>query len=142
MSTTRGRQPGREPDFGPGHFAGWPATVSVERLERAIKFVQESARDNPPLTSLPKSGNPDFDRDIFMTAQSMLSPRLANRIDLSVLDQFQEEDMLIALTGLLSQAETLDHFACAIINDQNPSRPDLPLTIEIRHVFTMAKHPD
>ena len=134
--------PDHPQDFGPGHFADWPATVATERVERAIQFVQDEYRKHPDLDTIPKSGNPDFDRDIMLTAESMTNHLVAGQIDLSVLDRHDETDMLIVLYQLLAKEETPNHFACAIIDDLDPGRPDQILSIGITNIFTMAKHHD
>ena len=132
-------------DFGPEHFAGWPATVPAERLERAIQYVQDRIRDQPSLLNqgnLPTSGNDDLDMDMFLSAHSMLSPHQIANIDLSPLDAASDNEFPVVLLHLLERLESEHHFACAIINNISADQFSTNTTIAISDIFTLAKHPD
>ena len=129
-------------NFGPEHFAGWPATVPAERLERAIQYVQERMRVQPDMQELPTSGDADLDMDMFLTAHSMLSPHHITQVDLTPLDDASDEDFLPALRHILEGLETEHHFACAIIDNIAADQFSTETTIAIRDIFTLAKHPD
>ena len=137
------QQPERAPSdttFGPADFAGWPNTVGAERLERAIKYVQEQMS---PFDLRPNSGDPGLDNDIFMTAHSMLSPYLGHQINFSVLDESTSDEWLFDLIAILRTFETSTHFACAfLVVEQDEAKPVDEATIGIRQVFSMAKDPD
>ena len=137
------QQPNRQPNntsLGAEDFAGWPGTVGIERLERAIDYVRNHVS---PIATHPNSGDPALDHDIFMTANSMTSPHLGSQLDLSVLDNSSSVEWLFDLVSILRSLETEHHFACAFLTvEENDALPPDEAEVAIRHVFTMAKAPD
>ena len=130
--------PIEEPDFGPEDFAGWPATVPTERLERAIQYVRDRISIDPNIHELPVSGDPNLDMDVFLTAHSMISPNHIANVDLTPLDTANEINFMVVLWQILLDLETEHHFPCAIIDvvaDQ--AHPSTTIAI-----FILAKHPD
>ena len=128
-------------DFGPEHFAGWPATVPTERLERAIQYVQDRTEVQPDMQKLPASGDNNLDMDIFLTTQSMNSAYQPTEVDLSALDEASDTQFLEVLRRILQDLETEHHFTCAIIDTGEHQFPPRP-TIVIQHIFKLARHPD
>lgn len=76
--------------MGPEDFAGWPGTVSIERLERAINYVQTHS-DFTLDGEVPPSGDETLDRDIEMTAESMHNVDFALRVDWTKVDEMVRE---------------------------------------------------
>lgn len=129
-------------DFGPEHFAGWPATVPTERLERAIQYVQDRTKVQPNMQELPSSGDNNLNMDMFLTAQSMNSAYYPTEVDLTALDEASDTDWLEVLRKILQDLETEHHFACAIITATRNHEPGPAATIMIQHIFKLARHPD
>ena len=132
----------RDHAFGPEHFAGWPATVPTERLERAIQYVRDLTDLDPDTDDLPVSGDSNLDMDMLLTAHSMTDSYNAAEIDLTPLDRASDQQFLAVLQEILQDHETEHHFACAIITHMNAHQPQPPTDIEINHAFTLARHPD
>ena len=132
----------QDQDFGPEHFAGWPATVPTERLERAIQYVRDQAQLHPDMEDLPVSGDENLDMDMLLTAQSMTNFHNAAEVDLTPLDRASGHQFLEVLREILQDRETEHGFACAVISHMGAGQPQQPATIEIRHIFTLARHPD
>ena len=128
-------------DFGPEHFAGWPATVPTERLERAIQYVRDRTSIEPNIHDLPVSGDPNLDMDVFLTAHSMISPHHIANVDLTPLDTVSEINFMVVFWQILQDLETDHHFPCAIIDvvaDQHHPSTNRVFT----DIFTLAKHPE
>ena len=126
----------------PEHFASWPATVSTERLERAIQYVRDRARFDPDMQELPTSGDTTLDMDIRLVGQSMISHELINQVNLALLDLVSDAEFMEVLRQMLQEKETEHHFASAIITHIKTPRLQPMETIAIKHIFTLAKHPD
>ena len=141
-SQRTGMRHGFHQSFGPDHFAGWPATVPTERLERAIQYVRDRMRIQPNMQDLPTSGDNNLDMDMFLTAHSMKNSYRPGEVDLTPLDAASDEDFLPALRQILEGLETEHHFACAIIDNIAADRFSTETTISITDIFTLAKHPD
>ena len=128
--------------LGPEHFAGWPATVSTERLERAIQYVRDRARSDPDMQELPTSGDTTLDMDMSLIAQSMISHQLITQVNLAQLDLVSDAQFVEVLREILQEQETEHHFASAIITHIKIHQSQPMETITIKHIFTLAKHPD
>lgn len=121
-------------------FAGWPGTVGAERLERAINYMRNNMSMSDEQAN---SGDPNLDHDIFMIANSLASPHLGILIDFSVLDNSTSSQWLYDLIAILRSIETETHFACATLAvEKTEAHLEDDATINITHVFTMAKDMD